>query len=55
MNAIYEIPEGGHKWLLVAVKFQGFAGRLAFRSNFVKTFYGVSTIPNGQLIWGKRP
>lgn len=54
-NAIYDIQIGGHNWLLVAVKFQGFAKKLARKPNFIKTFYGVSKIPGGRLLWGKRP
>jgi hypothetical protein len=55
LNAIYDIQCGGHKWLLVAVKFQKFVKRLARKSNFVKSFFGVSEIPSGRLVWGKRP
>ena len=54
-NAIYEIAVGGHKWLLVAVKFQRLPSKLVRKPHFIKTFYGVSSIPNGELLWGKRP
>jgi hypothetical protein len=54
-NAIYDIPCGGHRWLLVAIKFQDFAQKLAGKHNFVKTFYGVSEIPGGRLLRGSRP
>lgn len=54
-NAIYDIQIGGHKWLLVAVEFQDFAKKLVHKPNFIKTFYGVSELPNGRLLWGKRP
>lgn len=49
VNAIYGINCGGHPWLLVAIKFRPFG------TNFIKTFYGVSTLPSGPVIWGKRP
>lgn len=54
-NAIYDIECGGHSKLLVAVKFQGLANKLAGKANFIKSFYGVSKIPEGRLLWGKRP
>jgi hypothetical protein len=54
-NAIYNIQIGGHKWLLVAIHFQGIAKKLVGKPNFIKTFYGVSEIPVGQLLWGTRP
>lgn len=54
-NAFYDIQIGGHKWLLVAVKFQGFTKKLARKPHFIKTFYGVDHIPNGQVLRGTRP
>lgn len=54
-NAIYDIQVPGHKWLLVAIKFQGLASKFVRKANFVKTFYGVSEIPEGRVLWGKRP
>jgi hypothetical protein len=54
-NAIYDIQVGGHQWLLVAVKFQGLTKKLSGKQNFIKTFYGVSQIPGGRILWGKRP
>ena len=55
LNAIYDIQIGSHKWLLVAIKFQGFAKKLVGKPNFIKSFYGVSEIPSGRLLWGTRP
>jgi len=55
VNAIYEIQCDGHPWLLVAIKFHGFVKRAVRTPGFIKTFYGVSTIPNGPVIWGKKP
>jgi hypothetical protein len=49
VNAIYAIECDGHSWLLVAVKFR------TVGTNFIKTFYGVSEIPNGPVIWGNKP
>jgi hypothetical protein len=54
-NAIYDIQCGGHPWLLVAVKFQTVASKLAGKPNFIKTFYGVSEIPNGRVLEGRKP
>ena len=54
VNAIYDIPTGGHPWLLVAIKFHNSLLK-GTRSHFIKTFYGVSYIPAGPLIWGKKP
>jgi hypothetical protein len=48
-NAFYDIESGGHAWLLVAIKFQ------TLGSNFIKSFYGVSRIPEGPISWGTRP
>lgn len=55
VNAIYDIPIGGHKWLLVAIRFQGFPKKLTGKPNFIKTFYGVSKIPEGRVLWGTKP
>lgn len=55
VNAIYEIPSGGHPYLLVSIKFQKMMRKLARQPNFIKTFYGVTTIPEGPLLRGKRP
>lgn len=55
VNAIYDIQVGGHRWLLVAIKFQKLGGRLKREPHFIKTFYGVSDIPGGPVLWGKRP
>ncbi len=38
VNAIYDIPVGGHRWLLVAVKFPHVVKRLVREPNFIKTF-----------------
>lgn len=54
VNAIYEIPTAGHPWLLVAIKFYPKLMK-GTRDHFIKTFYGVSTVPAGPLIWGKKP
>ena len=54
VNAIYGIPTDGHPWLLVAIKFHNKFLK-GTRSHFIKTFYGVSTVPAGPLIWGKKP
>jgi hypothetical protein len=55
INAIYDIQCGGHRWLLVAIEFQRLGKRLTGAPNFIKTFYGVSSIPPGRLIWGTKP
>jgi len=55
VNAIYDIPTlDGHPWLLVAIKFHNPMMK-GTRNHFIKTFYGVSKIPAGPLIWGKKP
>jgi hypothetical protein len=53
-NAIYEIPTPGHRWLLVAIKFRKSMPGIK-RPSFIKSFYGVNDIPNGKVIWGKKP
>jgi len=54
VNAIYDIPTDGHPWLLVAIKFHNKLLK-GTRDHFIKTFYGVSNVPAGPLIWGKKP
>jgi hypothetical protein len=54
-NAIYNIQPGQHRWLLVAIQFVGFTGKLAQKTSFIKTFYGVSEIPGGRVLWGTKP
>lgn len=54
-NAIYDIPFGPHKWLLVAIKFHHLPKRITGKDHFIKSFYGVNQIPAGPLLWGKKP
>ena len=55
VNAIYDLPNGGHKWLLVAICFPGLHKKIVGKTNFIKTFYGVNEIPGGRVLWGKKP
>jgi hypothetical protein len=54
-NAIYDIQTEGHRWLLVAIKFQRLTSKLTGKPHFIKTFYGVNHLPSGRILRGTRP
>lgn len=54
MNAFYDISTGGQPFLLVAVKFSGKIQRMAGKSHFIKTFYGVDSIPPPPYEWERK-
>lgn len=54
LNAFYEIETGGQPYLLVAVKIQSGLAKLSGKSHFIKSFYGVSKLPNGPFEWERK-
>lgn len=55
LNAIYSIETNGQPFLLVAIHIQKKMKRMVGKPHFIKSFYGVSEIPVGELEWGKLP
>lgn len=55
LNAIYKIETDGQPFLLVAIHIQKKMKRMVGKPHFIKSFYGVSVIPKGQVVWGKLP
>ena len=51
LNAFYSIPTGGQPFLLVAVKIVSKLHKMARRDHFIKTFYGVDSIPPPPYEW----
>lgn len=54
LNAFYDIETGGQPYLLVAVQIQRGLNKLTRRAHFIKTFYGVSELPEGPFEWERR-
>jgi hypothetical protein len=54
LNAFYDIKTGGQPFLLVAVKIVSTAARIAGKDHFIKTFYGVDSLPPGPYEWERR-
>lgn len=55
LNAFYEIPTGGQRFLLVAVKIQRTFGKMAGKPHFIKTFFGVDSVPPPPYEWERKP
>jgi len=55
LNAIYDIETDGQPFLLVAIHIQKKLKRMVGKPHFIKSFYGVSKIPTGELEWGEMP
>jgi hypothetical protein len=55
LNAFYAIQTGGQPYLLVAVKIVSKVARIAGKDHFIKTFYGVDSLPLGPYEWERRP
>lgn len=53
LNAYYDIQTDGQPYLLVAVKIQKKLKNVVGRPHFIKSFYGVSHLPNGPFEWEK--
>ena len=54
-NAFYEIQTGKQPFLLVAVEIQGTLGKMAGKPHFIKTFYGVDSVPPPPYVWERKP
>jgi hypothetical protein len=54
LNAFYDIETGGQPYLLVAVQIQKGFRRVAGKSHFIKTFYGVDHLPSGPFEWERK-
>jgi hypothetical protein len=48
-QAIYDIPVGGHAYLLVAVKYRRWLGK-----GLIVTLYGTDQIPEGRQLWRRK-
>lgn len=49
-QAIYQIPVGGHPYLQANIKVRGW-----LKKTLIVSFYGVSEIPKGRVLWkGKK-
>lgn len=55
LNAFYNIETNGLPFLLVAVKIQKKLRSATGKPHFIKTFYGVTKIPNVPPVWGVLP
>ncbi len=54
LNAYYDIETGGQPFLLVAVQIVSGMARFAGQCHFIKTFYGVDSLPPGPYEWERR-
>jgi hypothetical protein len=53
-NAYYDINTGGQPFLLVAVQIVSRVARIAGKDHFIKTFYGVDSLPPGPYEWERK-
>lgn len=54
LNAYYDIETDGQPFLLVAVKIVSRMARIAGKDHFIKSFYGVDSIPPGPYEWERK-